>query len=40
LNIRNIVLEGLQKRDAHERKAYGGRLVEVPLTAWRVTFTY
>jgi hypothetical protein len=24
LNAKNVILEGLQKRDAHERKAYGG----------------
>jgi len=24
LNARSVVLEGLHKRDAHERKAYGG----------------
>ncbi len=24
LNVRNVVSEGLQKRDVHERKVYGG----------------
>ncbi len=27
LNARSVILKGLQKRDAHERKVYGGASV-------------